>query len=132
MLIPAIAQTSKNLAFVFLQRTEVVDDASWVMGFLDIIDPAIDRVKRLLKMDQNPSQESLRRMAAVDDICDDIEASVGPSSNGSDKEGESGFDLDAFISERLFLDLSKLDLFLETTRTYSPKKSRGKFSKILS
>lgn len=109
-----------------------MDDASWAMGFLDIIDPAIDSVKRLLKLDQNSSQDSLRRMAAIDDDRIEEEESVGSSSNGTDKEGESGFDLDAFVSEKLSLDPSKLDFLLETTRTYSPKKSRSKFSKVFS
>ncbi|PON93193.1 N-terminal acetyltransferase A, auxiliary subunit [Trema orientale] len=95
----------------FQQRTEVVDDASWVMGFLDIIDPAIDSVKRLLKLDQNSSntpQDTLRRVAAMDDnyIAEDP---VGLFSNGNNKESERGFDVDAFISERLSLDPSKLD-----------------------
>ncbi|XP_024022285.1 protein high chlorophyll fluorescent 107 [Morus notabilis] len=116
------AEEIRNL--YFQQRTEVVDDASWAMGFLDIIDPAIDSVKRLLKLDQNSSQDSLRRMAAIDDDRIEEEESVGSSSNGTDKEGESGFDLDAFVSEKLSLDPRKLDFLLETTRTYSPKKSR--------
>ncbi|KAM4127028.1 hypothetical protein ACJW30_02G059900 [Castanea mollissima] len=51
------AEEIRNL--YFQQRTEVVDDASWVMGFLDIIDPAIDSIKRLLKLDQ----ESFNKIA---------------------------------------------------------------------
>lgn len=116
-----------------LQRTEVVDDASWVMGFFDIIDPAIDSVKRLLKLDKNSSnvsEDSLRRAAAIDDNYTDKE-SVGLFSNGNDKESESGFDLDAFITERLSLDPTKLDFMLETTRTSFAKRSRGKFSRVL-
>ncbi|XP_062107093.1 protein high chlorophyll fluorescent 107 [Humulus lupulus] len=122
------AEEIRNL--YFQQRTEVVDDASWVMGFLDIIDPAIDSVKRLLKLDQNPSsapQDSLRRMAVIDDNYTN-EDSIGVYSNGDDKESDSGFDVDAFISERLYLDPNKLDFLLETTRMNFAKRSRGKFS----
>ena len=101
------------------------------MGFLDIIDPAIDSVKRLLKLDQDSSntpQDTLRRVAAMDDNYM-AEDSVSLDSNGNDKEIESGFDLDAFISKRLYLDPSKLDFLLETTRTSVSKRSRGKFTK---
>ncbi|EPS63079.1 hypothetical protein M569_11708, partial [Genlisea aurea] len=40
------AEEIRNL--YFQQRTEIVDDASWIMGFMDIIDPAIDSIKKLL------------------------------------------------------------------------------------
>ncbi|TVU47297.1 hypothetical protein EJB05_06892 [Eragrostis curvula] len=46
---PVRAEEIRNL--YFQQRTEVVDDASWVMGFLDVIDPALDSVKKLLNLD---------------------------------------------------------------------------------
>ncbi|KAF4360049.1 protein high chlorophyll fluorescent 107 [Cannabis sativa] len=126
------AEEIRNL--YFQQRTEVVDDASWVMGFLDIIDPAIDSVKRLLKLDQNPStapQDSLRRMAVIDDNYTD-ENSIGVYSNDNYKESDSGFDVDAFITERLYLDPNKLDYLLEKTRTNFAKRSRGKFSRVSS
>ena len=110
-----------------------MDDASWVMGFLDIIDPAIDSVKRLLKLEKNSldtTVDSLRKLGGTDDKKID-EESIGNSSNGNDNEGESGFDLDAFIMQRLSLDPSKLDDLLETTRT-SLNKSRRKFSRNFS
>ncbi|PQQ20381.1 protein high chlorophyll fluorescent 107 [Prunus yedoensis var. nudiflora] len=52
----------------FQQRVEIVDDASWIMGFLDIIDPALDRIKSLLKLDQNSQQiqqDSLRTITGA-------------------------------------------------------------------
>lgn len=107
------------------QRTEIVDDASWVMGFLDIIDPAIDSVKRLLKMDQSSysmSQDSLRRMTEIDRNNIDEESVVSSSS----------FNLDAFIMDRLSLDPSKLELRIETTATSLQKRSRRKAFKVIS
>ncbi|KAK8671231.1 hypothetical protein V6N13_037831 [Hibiscus sabdariffa] len=47
----------------FQQHTEVVDNASWVMGILDVIDPALDSIKRLLNLDQdliNKAKEPLK------------------------------------------------------------------------
>ncbi|KAF3456354.1 hypothetical protein FNV43_RR01004 [Rhamnella rubrinervis] len=111
------AEEIRNL--YFQQRTEIVDDASWVMGFLDIIDPAIDSVKRLLKMDQNSysmSQDSLRRLTEIDRINID-EESVGYSSS---------FNLDAFIMDRLSLDPSKLEVQMETTAPSLQKRYRRK------
>ena len=105
-----------------------MDDASWVMGFLDIIDPAIDSVKKLLKLDQDSNDETddvLRGTASADDNYVYRE-SFGPFSNGNDKEAERGFDLDAFVSERLSLDPSKLDFLVETARTSLPTRSSGK------
>ncbi|MED6128606.1 hypothetical protein PIB30_099514 [Stylosanthes scabra] len=117
------AEEIRNL--YFQQRTEVVDDASWVMGFLDIIDPAVDRLKRLLKLDPNSSNtmpESLKSIAGINKNKVDL-ASV--SSNDDDgEEVESAFDLDAFIMKRLSLDTSKLEVQLEPS-----KKSTGKTSK---
>lgn len=101
------------------QRTEVVDDASWVMGFLDIIDPAIESLKRLLKLDENlystpPSPDSLRRIIGTNDYSIDSESASASSSsfdcNGSDSE--SGFDVDTFVKQRLSLDTSKLEIQL--------------------
>ncbi|KAF7806829.1 protein high chlorophyll fluorescent 107 [Senna tora] len=114
----------------FQQRTEVVDDASWVMGFLDIIDPAIDSLKRLLKLDQNlystPSLDSLRKIAGTTaNNSIDLESSSPSSSSidSNDANTESGFDVDAFVMERLSLDTSRLEAQLETTRNSFPKKS---------
>ncbi|KAL8197869.1 hypothetical protein R6Q57_030157 [Mikania cordata] len=97
------AEEIRNL--YFQQRTEVVDDGSWVTGVLDIIDPAIDSIKKLLNINQNPY--NMTRDSST-------------SEGGSDPAGESnaesgsGFDLDRFISEKLSLDASKLDIDLES------------------
>lgn len=87
------------------QRTEVVDDASWVMGFLDILDPAIDSLRRFLKM--NPDSNMVDYSSEDDDI---------------DEGDEDEFDLDCFIMERLSLDVSKLEVQLETPKIQSPNK----------
>ncbi|KAL4025088.1 hypothetical protein IC575_013464 [Cucumis melo] len=106
------AEEIRNL--YFQQRTEVVDDASWVMGFLDVIDPALDIIKRLLKLEQDPFAASRTadggpRNASMDD-------SAASSSSNNVVESETGFDLDAFIMKKLSIDTSKLEIQLETTR----------------
>ncbi|KAJ7980390.1 PsbB mRNA maturation factor Mbb1 [Quillaja saponaria] len=112
----------------FQQRTEVVDDGSWVMGFLDIIDPALDSVKRLLKLDQNSNRmphNLLEKITRATDNSIDIE-SIGPSSSdGNEVESESGFDLDAFIRERLHLDPSKLEVQLDAPQNSLPKRIKS-------
>lgn len=98
------------------------------MGFLDIIDPAIDSVKKLLKMDSNKkTNDVLEGTAAADDNYE--RQLVGPFSDGNDQETDTGFDLDAFVSERLSLDPSKLDFLVETARTSLPARSSGKVYK---
>ncbi|KAM7488063.1 hypothetical protein LguiB_025547 [Lonicera macranthoides] len=103
----------------FQQRTEVVDDASWVMGVLDIIDPAIDSIKRLLKIDQNSFYKP------KDNNDSGIEEEpVGPSStsvNDKDRDSGSYFDLDAFILQKLSLDPKKLDMQLERSQYQVPR-----------
>ncbi|CAI9118971.1 OLC1v1020618C1 [Oldenlandia corymbosa var. corymbosa] len=89
----------------FQQRTEVVDDASWVMGFLDIIDPAIDSIKRLLNLDQSPYIKSRGDPFAV-------ESATGLQ--GAEDDGRSSFDLDKFVREMLRLDPSTLEVQMET------------------
>ncbi|XP_061349119.1 protein high chlorophyll fluorescent 107 [Gastrolobium bilobum] len=106
----------------FQQRTEVVDDASWVMGFLDILDPAIDSLKRLLKLDPNSYNmppDFLRNIAGT--ISNRVDFSSRNDDN--DVDGESDFDLDAFIVERLSLDSSNLEVQLGTPKISSVKKS---------
>lgn len=98
------------------QRTEVVDDASWVMGFLDILDPAIDTLKRLLKLDSNAYTtplDSLRNIAGKNRNKADF---------SSDEDGESDFDLDAFIMDRLSFDSSNLEVQLGTPKMPSVKR----------
>ncbi|KAF8401318.1 hypothetical protein HHK36_012252 [Tetracentron sinense] len=103
----------------FQQRTEVVDDASWVMGFLDIIDPALDSIKRLLNLEQNSylkEQNALSNLTETNSNNVD-EGPAAPSSSLIDrdnKESGSSFDLDAFVSKKLSLDVSKLDVQMET------------------
>ena len=94
--------------FLVRQRTEIVDDASWVMGVFDIIDPAIDSIKRLLNIDQN----SYYKATNFDDISSIKEESSGFS---TDLVSGSGFDLDGFIRGKLSLDPSRLDIMLERT-----------------
>ena len=112
-----------------------MDDASWVMGFLDIIDPALDSVKKLLNLDQ-PSMPA--RQDTVKSTADPspttrssaAESSETSATGGSDTSGLSSndagnsgskaveapgsdFDLDGFIKKRLALDPAELDAVLE-------------------
>ncbi|PIN19213.1 hypothetical protein CDL12_08106 [Handroanthus impetiginosus] len=93
------AEEIRNL--YFQQRTEIVDDASWIMGFLDIIDPAIDSIKRLLNLEKAK---------------DSSESEVEQSGNNNTIGSESEFNLDKFIREKLSLDPSKLDVQLGPSR----------------
>ncbi|KAJ9699792.1 hypothetical protein PVL29_005590 [Vitis rotundifolia] len=108
----------------FQQRTEVVDDASWVMGFLDIIDPALDSIKRLLNLDQNSHYripDSSRNIpGANEDSSGPGPSSGNPDSN--DTASENGFNLDAFIREKLSLDPSNLDVQMQTPETTVPRR----------
>ncbi|KAM0001603.1 putative tetratricopeptide-like repeat protein Mbb1 [Helianthus debilis subsp. tardiflorus] len=99
------AEEIRNL--YFQQRTEVVDDGSWVTGMLDIIDPAIDSIKKLLNINQNPRDSSTSEDGS-DRVVDE-----------SNTESGTGFDLDGFIRKKLSLDASKLDIDLESK---SPRK----------
>ncbi|KAL9254072.1 high chlorophyll fluorescent 107-like protein [Drosera capensis] len=112
---PVRADEIRNL--YFQQRTEVVDDPSWVTGFLDIIDPALDRVKRLFYMGQNASaenQDPLRNISRNEGRAS-VENLIGLSSSGSlDK---TDFDLASFVKEKLSLDISKLDEHMQASLT---------------
>lgn len=116
------AEEIRNL--YFQQRTEVVDDASWIMGFLDVIDPALDSIKRLFNMDQdlsNKAQEPPKDAEANENAAQ--EPFVSSSSGQNDGIGNgSGFDLDAFIKEKLSLDPSKLDILMENSGNFAPKR----------
>lgn len=113
-----------------LQRTEVVDDASWVMGFLDIFDPAIDSIKRLLNLDQNKdsNEEILRRLEGEIDASTASPSQIIDRSNllndGNGVLQRSEFDLDAFIIDKLVLDPSKLDAQLIVSEPHKIKSSR--------
>ncbi|XP_060183921.1 protein high chlorophyll fluorescent 107 [Lycium barbarum] len=122
------AEEIRNL--YFQQRTEVVDDESWIMGFLDVIDPAIDSIKRLLNLDQNSYykvKESTSNTIAGDETDGNTEESAGSSSgniNDNNIDTGSGFDLDDFIRVMLSLDPSKLDVQLQTSLKDPPKIAR--------
>ncbi|KAG1338769.1 putative FIP1[V]-like protein [Cocos nucifera] len=127
---PIRAEEIRNL--YFQQRIEVVDDASWVMGFLDIIDPALDSIKRLLNLDQTSNlkgQEILRTLEETNNRT--TEASDTTVVNGNDEGSEDNaglwardFDLDAFIRDKLSLDASALDALLENSQPRRIKSSR--------
>ncbi|XP_022138012.1 protein high chlorophyll fluorescent 107 isoform X2 [Momordica charantia] len=106
------AEEIRNL--YFQQRTEVVDDASWVMGFLDVIDPALDSIKRLLKLEEDPF--TMPRAAEGGTRSTSSEDSAASSSGNNVVESETGFDLDAFLMKKLSIDTSKLEIQLETTQ----------------
>lgn len=103
-----------------------MDDASWVMGFLDIIDPALDSIKRLLNLDQNSYYripDSSRNIPGADE--DSSGPGPGPSSgnpDSNDTASENGFNLDAFIREKLSLDPSNLDVQMQTHGTTVPRR----------
>lgn len=107
------------------QRTEVVDDASWIMGFLDIIDPAIDSIKKLLNIDQvmESSETRLGSSNGVNEENPVFSTPYGIKVNGP--EYESSFDLDKFVREKLSLDPSKLDIQLETFLKSKPITSKS-------
>ncbi|KAG9457827.1 hypothetical protein H6P81_002335 [Aristolochia fimbriata] len=121
------AEEIRNL--YFQQRTEVVDDASWVMGLLDIIDPALDSIKKLLKLDPSTDYKAKASLSGTTDTRasqdeDDGEGTDDDPSPGlADYSGErtqkklnfpiSNFDLDAFVREKLSLDPTKLEVQLE-------------------
>lgn len=96
-----------------LQRTEVVDDASWIMGFLDIIDPAIDSIKRLLNLKKG------------DEYSGSVQDDKYDTGFSTDMESGSGFNLNRFIRDKLLLDPSKLEVDLETSRFAPAKGSKS-------
>ncbi|CAN4090343.1 unnamed protein product [Withania somnifera] len=122
------AEEIRNL--YFQQRTEVVDDESWIMGFLDVIDPAIDSIKRLLNLDQNSYykvKESASNTISGDDAEGNTEESVALSSanvNDNNIDTGSSFDIDDFIRVMLSLDPSKLEVHLATSLKDPPKIAR--------
>lgn len=109
------------------------------MGFLDIIDPALDSVKKLLNMDRpsgqvtqqgsttmstsgvGPSASTTAEGSSTSDL--DSGTAEGSSTPNLDsivdrraaytREAESDFDVDGFIRRRLALDPAELDAVLE-------------------
>lgn len=77
----------------FQQRMEVVDDASWIMGFLDIIDPAVDSIKRLLNLDQNVDIKEQIALGTIKDIrrgsSNDLTEEQSGSSNFQNLESQT-------------------------------------------
>ncbi|GAV70857.1 TPR_2 domain-containing protein [Cephalotus follicularis] len=127
------AEEIRNL--YFQQRTEVVDDASWVTGFLDIIDPAVNSIKKLLNLDQNLHDKDFSGNTPRGDEKSVNEESVVGSSgslNGNVLAKASGFNLDAFITDKLSLDPTKLEVKGETSRTSMPKKLNSSNRKLRS
>ncbi|GER25629.1 pre-mRNA splicing factor [Striga asiatica] len=94
----------------FQQRTEIVDDASWVMGFMDIIDPAIDSIKRLLNMEKSKDSTGKDKYEQSKEISTGYLNTIA---------SRSGFNLDEFIREKLLLDPSKLEVQLESPTSSS-------------
>ncbi|XP_078435518.1 high chlorophyll fluorescent 107 isoform X2 [Wolffia australiana] len=122
---PIRAEEIRNL--YLQQRTEVVDDASWVMGFSDIINPAVDSIRRLLKFDEDPAarvQSAARNIkylekASVDQLVNQSSSSGTGDGGGGIAVNENGgkdFDLDAFIKDRFSLQESDLDAIMENSR----------------
>ncbi|KAG8096248.1 hypothetical protein GUJ93_ZPchr0013g37978 [Zizania palustris] len=121
------AEEIRNL--YFQQRTEVVDDASWVMSFLDIIDPALDSVKKLLNIDQPSGPATQDNLKSTRETSNTAGFSGSPRAEGSDASDlaneddkdsnetaeppESDFNVDGFIRRRLGLDPGELDAVLE-------------------
>ncbi|WOL15984.1 hypothetical protein Cni_G24766 [Canna indica] len=124
---PVRAEEIRNL--YYQQRTEVVDDASWVMGFVDMIDPAVDNIKRLLNLDQNSDLKGQEILRGLEEANNSSAASSNPVLTDYKKEAEeyigsfdSDFDLDGFVRDRLFLDVSNLDVMEMTS---DPKKIKS-------
>ncbi|KAL2534723.1 high chlorophyll fluorescent protein [Abeliophyllum distichum] len=118
------AEEIRNL--YFQQRTEVVDDASWIMGFLDIIDPAIDSIKKLLNIDQNPYykvNDSPRNISESngDGGLNEFGGLSSDSNSDNTAYSGSGFNLDEFIITKLSLDPSKLEVQLGPSRKFAAK-----------
>ncbi|KAL2464285.1 high chlorophyll fluorescent [Forsythia ovata] len=118
------AEEIRNL--YFQQRTEVVDDASWIMGFLDIIDPAIDSIKKLLNIDQNPYykvNDSPRNISESngDGGLNEFGGLSSDSNSDNTAYSGSGFNLDEFIVTKLSLDPSKLEVQLGPSRKFAAK-----------
>lgn len=102
-----------------------MDDASWVMGFLDVLDPALDSIKRLLNLDQgliNKAREPPKDAKSIEDGAKESLLTTLGLSDGNGIGYGSRFDLDAFIKDKLSLDPSKLDILMENSGNSSPKR----------
>lgn len=106
-----------------------MDDASWVMGFLDVIDPALDSIKRLLNFEQGPSNKAQEPLKDAEVNENDPQEPLGSLSSGQSGGigigNGSRFDLDAFIKDNLSLDPSKLDVLMENSGNSAPKRIKS-------
>ncbi|XP_051181513.1 protein high chlorophyll fluorescent 107 [Lolium perenne] len=116
---PVRAEEIRDL--YFQQRIEVVDDASWVMGFLDIIDPALDSVKKLLNIDR-PSgparQGNATSTAEQDGTTTMTPAAAGELPGSSTPQGSSTANLDSIRSAE-GLSTSDLDGIVDPRAPYT-------------
>ncbi|KAK9145976.1 hypothetical protein Sjap_005879 [Stephania japonica] len=123
------AEEIRNL--YFQQRTEVVDDGSWVTGLLDVIDPALDNLKKLLNFDQDSyvkGQEALNTMKGINssDVKEEVKSTLMSFENEEKSDrSSSSFDLDGFVKEKLSLDTSKLEVERERGVIFESKKVRS-------
>ncbi|CAH9144025.1 unnamed protein product [Cuscuta epithymum] len=116
------AEEIRNL--YFQQRIDVVDDESWVMGFLHIIDPAIDRLKRVLNLGENSFYKTAyasRSASGSDDISNCEESDSNGRTVGT---AASGFNLDNFIRKKLSLEPSELNSQFGSYLSQDPKNIR--------
>ena len=111
------------------------------MGFSDILDPAINSIRRLLKFDQNPgarvqsAAKNIRYLenASVDQLVDQFSSPKSIDYDSTFNWGQSNlpaskdFDLDAFIKEKFSLREVDLDAIMENpklTRSLLPSRKR--------
>lgn len=88
------------------------------MSFVDIIDPALDSLKRLLNLDRSfglKEQKILRSLETANNSSNEFSRNPTLTDNGSECEDntgphESDFDLDVFVRDKLSLDVSKSNL----------------------
>ncbi|KAF3795206.1 high chlorophyll fluorescent 107 protein [Nymphaea thermarum] len=107
------AEEIRNL--YFQQRTEIVDDASWVMGFLDMIDPAVDSIKKLLNLNNSSlNEEAIQDVIKQENYSNTgtraVPTSVTEENNPYGNDSPGGFDVDAFVRDKLSLDPSQLEI----------------------
>lgn len=79
------------------------------MGFLDIIDPAVDSIKRLLNLEKDDDRDR-----------DRVQFGGGVSADSS-ADTVSGFDLDEFVRQKLLLDPSNLEVRFTSSWSKSSK-----------
>lgn len=95
------------------------------MGFLDIFDPAFESIKKLLNFNQDSfyKEKNSSRSNPEDGENGTYNESIGDSFGYvDDGESGSGFDLDAFVREKLSLDPTNLEVQFELSKTLVPKK----------